>query len=46
MTEIAPGVSILDADHVKEKAGSIGRGIFFMCRRTLALSLNPWMVPG
>ena len=30
MTEIAPGVSILDADHVKEKAGSIGRP-FFSC---------------
>jgi acyl-CoA synthetase (AMP-forming)/AMP-acid ligase II len=28
MTETAPGVSILDADHVKEKAGSIGRRMF------------------
>src|SRR4051812_32343307 len=28
MTETAPGVSILDADHVKEKAGSIGRAMF------------------
>ena len=28
MTETAPGVSILDADHVKEKAGSIGRALF------------------
>ena len=28
MTETAPGVSILDADHVKEKAGSIGRPLF------------------
>jgi acyl-CoA synthetase (AMP-forming)/AMP-acid ligase II len=28
MTETAPIVSILDADHVKEKAGSIGRAVF------------------
>jgi fatty-acyl-CoA synthase len=28
MTETAPGVSILDADHVKEKNGSIGRPLF------------------
>ncbi|MGY1687755.1 MULTISPECIES: acyl-CoA synthetase [unclassified Geodermatophilus] len=27
MTETAPAVSILDADHVKEKAGSIGRAL-------------------
>ena len=30
MTETAPGVSILDADHVKEKAGSIGRPVFHL----------------
>ena len=28
MTETAPIVSVLDADHVKEKAGSIGRAVF------------------
>jgi fatty-acyl-CoA synthase len=28
LTETAPTVSILDADHVKEKAGSIGRPVF------------------
>ncbi|HEY3681888.1 MAG TPA: long-chain fatty acid--CoA ligase [Streptosporangiaceae bacterium] len=28
MTETAPAVSMLDADHVKEKAGSIGRPLF------------------
>jgi acyl-CoA synthetase (AMP-forming)/AMP-acid ligase II len=28
MTETAPLVSVLDADHVKEKAGSIGRAVF------------------
>jgi fatty-acyl-CoA synthase len=30
MTETAPGVSILDADYVKEKAGSIGRPVFHL----------------
>jgi fatty-acyl-CoA synthase len=33
MTETAPGVSILDADHVKEKAGSIGRPVFHVGTR-------------
>ncbi len=33
MTETAPGVSILDADHVKEKAGSIGRPVFHRLAR-------------
>ncbi|MBX7431882.1 long-chain fatty acid--CoA ligase [Mycobacterium sp. Y57] len=28
MTETAPGVSVLDADHIKEKQGSIGRALF------------------
>ncbi len=28
MTETAPSVSLLDADHVKEKNGSIGRALF------------------
>lgn len=28
MTETAPIVSVLDADHVKEEAGSIGRAVF------------------
>ena len=28
LTETAPTVSILDADHVKAKAGSIGRALF------------------
>jgi acyl-CoA synthetase (AMP-forming)/AMP-acid ligase II len=33
MTETAPAVSILDADHVKEKAGSIGRAVFHVDAR-------------
>ena len=33
MTETAPGVSVLDADHVKEKAGSIGRPMFHVRAR-------------
>jgi len=33
MTETAPGVSVLDADHVKEKAGSIGRAVFHVQAR-------------
>ena len=33
MTEAAPGVSLLDADHVKEKAGSIGRPGFYVQTR-------------
>jgi acyl-CoA synthetase (AMP-forming)/AMP-acid ligase II len=28
MTETAPGVTLLDADHVKEKSGSVGRAVF------------------
>jgi fatty-acyl-CoA synthase len=28
LTETAPGVTLLDADHVKEKSGSIGRSLF------------------
>ena len=36
MTETAPGVSILDADHVKEKAGSIGRSMFHVDTRIVA----------
>jgi acyl-CoA synthetase (AMP-forming)/AMP-acid ligase II len=28
LTETAPGVTLLDADHVKEKSGSIGRPMF------------------
>jgi acyl-CoA synthetase (AMP-forming)/AMP-acid ligase II len=33
MTETAPMVSVLDADHVKEKAGSIGRAVFHVDAR-------------
>jgi acyl-CoA synthetase (AMP-forming)/AMP-acid ligase II len=33
MTETAPLVSVLDADHVKEKAGSIGRAAFHVDAR-------------
>ncbi|MCF6506400.1 long-chain fatty acid--CoA ligase [Blastococcus sp. MG754426] len=33
MTETAPLVSVLDADHVKEKAGSIGRAVFHVQAR-------------
>ena len=33
MTETAPLVSVLDADHVKEKAGSIGRAVFHVRAR-------------
>jgi fatty-acyl-CoA synthase len=33
LTETAPTVSILDADHVKEKAGSIGRALFHVQTR-------------
>ncbi|MGK2874433.1 MAG: acyl-CoA synthetase [Nocardioides sp.] len=33
MTETAPIVSVLDADHVKEKAGSIGRAVFHVQAR-------------
>jgi acyl-CoA synthetase (AMP-forming)/AMP-acid ligase II len=29
MTETAPGATLLDADHVKEKSGSIGRPMFY-----------------
>lgn len=33
MTETSPVVSILDADHVKEKPGSIGRAVFHVRAR-------------
>ena len=33
MTETAPAVSLLDADHVKEKSGSIGRPLFHVDAR-------------
>ncbi|TXI40504.1 MAG: long-chain-fatty-acid--CoA ligase [Mycobacterium sp.] len=33
MTETAPGATLLDADHVKEKAGSIGRPFFYVQTR-------------
>ncbi len=33
MTETAPGATLLDADHVKEKAGSIGRPLFYLQTR-------------
>jgi fatty-acyl-CoA synthase len=33
MTETAPAVSILDADHVRSKAGSIGRTVFHVQAR-------------
>lgn len=33
MTETAPLVSVLDAEHVKEKAGSIGRAVFHVRAR-------------
>jgi acyl-CoA synthetase (AMP-forming)/AMP-acid ligase II len=33
MTETAPGVSMLDADHVKEKAGTVGRAQFHVQTR-------------
>ncbi len=33
MTETAPGVTLLDADHVKEKSGSIGRPLFHVQTR-------------
>ena len=33
LTETAPSVSVLDADHVKEKAGSIGRSVFHVDTR-------------
>jgi acyl-CoA synthetase (AMP-forming)/AMP-acid ligase II len=29
MTETAPGATLLDADHVKEKSGSVGRPLFY-----------------
>lgn len=33
MTETAPGATLLDVDHVKEKAGSIGRPVFHLQAR-------------
>jgi acyl-CoA synthetase (AMP-forming)/AMP-acid ligase II len=33
LTETAPGVTLLDADHVKEKSGSIGRPLFHVQTR-------------
>ncbi|MGV0714546.1 long-chain fatty acid--CoA ligase [Mycolicibacterium sp. XJ662] len=35
MTETSPGATILDADHVKEKAGSIGRPVFHLHARVV-----------
>jgi acyl-CoA synthetase (AMP-forming)/AMP-acid ligase II len=33
MTETSPGVTLLDADHVREKSGSIGRPMFHVVTR-------------
>lgn len=40
MTETAPGVSLLDADHVKEKLGSVGRPMLYVQTRIVDENLR------